>query len=140
MAREVLTDDQWERLARHLPPEKPRTGRPSKPHRRVVEAMFWIDRTGAPWRDLPAEFGPWKTVATRFYRWRAAGVFDRALAALHQEADAAGDLDWLQHFVDSTIVRAHQHAAGAKGGTQRRKDLAAAARSTSDGDSAPNST
>src|ERR671916_301694 len=103
MAREVLTDQQWERLARHLPPEKPRTGRPSRPHRPVVEGMFWIDRTGAPWRDLPPEFGPWKTIATRFYRWRAAGVFDRALAALQREADAAGDVDWLRHFVDSTV-------------------------------------
>jgi transposase len=90
MARTVLTDEQWTRLVRHLPSEKPRTGRPSKPHRPVVEGMFWIARTGAPWRDLTKEFGPWKTVATRFYRWCAAGVFDRAPAALQAEADAAG--------------------------------------------------
>ena len=125
MAREGLTDEQWKRLAPLLPPEKPRTGRPAKPHRPVVEAMIWIARTGAPWRDLPAEFGSWKTVATRFYRWRAAGVFDRVLAALQAQADAAGELDWLKHFVDSTVVRAHQHAAGAKGGNQRPKRSAA---------------
>ena len=100
----------------------------------MVEALVWIARTGAPWRDLPTEFGPWKTVATRFDRWRAAGVFDRVLAALQAQADAAGELDWLHHFGDSTVVRAHHHAAGAKGGTRRRKRSVAAA-----GGSAPSS-
>lgn len=113
--RGELSDAQWERLRPLLPPQKPRTGRPSKDHRRVVDAILWIDRTGAPWRDLPERCGPWKTVYSRFRRWRQAGIWDRVLAALQAEAAAAGDLDWGIQFVDGTAVRAHQHAAGAAG-------------------------
>jgi transposase len=72
--------------------------------------------TGAPWRDLPEQFGPWHTISSRFYRWRRAGIWARVLAALQRHADQHGQLDWSMHFVDSTIVRAHQHAAGARGG------------------------
>ncbi len=114
--RGELSDAQWERLRPLLPPQKPRTGRPNKDHRTVVNAILWIDRTGAPWRDLPERYGPWKTVASRFYRWRATGVWDRVLAALLVDADAAGAFAWEVHFVDGTTIRAHQHAAGAKGG------------------------
>jgi transposase len=89
-------------------------GRPPKDHRPIVEAIVWLDRTGAPWRDLPAEYGPWETVASRFYRWRRRGVWDRVLACLQAQADARGELDWLLHFVDGSVVRAHQHAAGAR--------------------------
>ena len=109
-----LTDAQWARLAPLLPPQRPKMGRPPKDHRLIVEAIVWLDRTGAPWRDLPAEFGPWETVASRFYRWRRRGVWDRVLAALQAQADARGELDWLLHFVDGSVVRAHQHAAGAR--------------------------
>jgi transposase len=119
MRRGDLTDEQWERLKPLLPPHKPKTGRPNADHRRIVNGILWIDRTGAPWRDLPERYGPWKTVASRFYRWREAGVWERALGALHRRADEAGKLDWGTHFVDSTTVRAHQHAAGAKGGMRR---------------------
>ena len=126
MGRGELTDAAWAEIAPLLPANGERGGQ-WEDHRRIINGILWKLRTGAPWRDLPEEFGPWKTVATRFYRWCAAGVFDRALAALQQEADAAGELDWLRHFVDSTVVRAHQHAAGAKGGTQRRKRSAGAA-------------
>ncbi len=103
-----------------LPPQKPRTGRPSKDHRTtIVNAILWLDRTGAPWRDLPSEYGPWRSVATRFYRWVKAGVWDRVLGELQRQADAAqGELDWQLHNVDGSVVlRAHQqHAAGAKKG------------------------
>jgi hypothetical protein len=68
----------------------------------------------APWRDLPSQFGPWETVASRFYRWRRQGIWDRVLAALQADTDARGELDWLLHFVDGSVVRAHQHAAGAR--------------------------
>lgn len=115
MRRGDLTDEQWARLGPLLPPHKPKTGRPNKEHRRIVNGLLWIDRTGAPWRDLPERYGPWRTVASRFYRWRKAGVWDRVLQALRWRADAAGKLDWAIHYVDSTTVRAHQHAAGAKG-------------------------
>jgi transposase len=113
--RGELSDAQWERLRPLLPPQKPHTGRPNKDHRQVVNAILWIDRTGAPWRDLPERYGPWKTAYSRFQRWRRAGIWDRVLAALHADADAAGEVDWGVHFVDGTTVRAHQHAAGAAG-------------------------
>ena len=108
------TDEQWAALAPLLPPQRPPTGRPNHDHRQVVEAMVWLARTGAPWRDLPTEYGPWKTVASRFYRWRRDGVFDQVLAEVHRRADACGELDWLVHYVDGRVVRAHQHAAGAR--------------------------
>lgn len=115
MTREVLTDEQWEKIAPLLPPQRPSTGRPAKDHRTMVEAILWIDRTGAPWRDLPEEkFGSWQSVATRFYRWVEDGVWDHILAELQRQADASGELDWNLHHVDGTSVRAHQHAAGAK--------------------------
>src|SRR4051794_9387816 len=114
MRRLDVTDAQWQRLEPLLPPEKPRTGRPNHDHRRVVSGMLWIHRTGAPWRDLPERYGPVGTVSSRFYRWCRAGVWDRILCALQAEADARGEIDWDLHFVDATIVRAHQHAAGAR--------------------------
>ena len=123
MARErrELTEEQWARLAPLLPPAKPARGRPTRDLRLLVEGIIFWMRAGLPWRDLPREFGPWQTVANRFYRWTQAGVWDRVLARLQADADARGDLDWLLHFIDSSVVRAHQHAAGAKGGTRRPK-------------------
>lgn len=78
--------------------------------------MLWILRTSAPWRDLPERYGAWQTVAGRFYRWRKAGVWQMILETLQQQADAAGELDWETHHVDGSVIRAHQHAAGAKRG------------------------
>jgi transposase len=131
MRRDELTDEQWERLQPLLPPQKPRTGRPAEDHRRILSGILWIHRTGAPWRDLASEYGPWQTVATRFYRWVRAGVWERILTTLQQQGDAAGKLDWSQHYVDGTVVRAHQHAAGArraKGGkSSKHSDAAKAA-------------
>ncbi len=121
-----LTDAQWERLRPLLPSQKPRTGRPAKDHRTILNGILWILRTGSPWRSLPERYGSWKTVSSRFYRWQKAGVWDQVLAALQRRADAEGRLDWTLHFVDSTVARAHQHAAGAKGGTRRRKPSGAA--------------
>jgi transposase len=114
MARHELTDEQWERLQSLLPPRKPHTGRPNKDHRIVINAILWLLRTGAPWRDLPERYGSWKTVASRFYRWQRAEIWHHILQSLQQEAAAAGKLDWRLHHVDGTIVRAHQHAAGAR--------------------------
>jgi transposase len=74
MTRGDLTDKQWERLEPHLPPQKPERGRPNADHRRIINGMLWIDRTGSPWRDLPQKYGPWRTVASRFYRWQKCGV------------------------------------------------------------------
>jgi transposase len=112
--REDLTDQQWQRLEPLLPPEKPWTGRPNEDHRRILNGILWINRTGAPWRDLPRRYGPMGTVSSRFYRWRKAGIWQRILSDLQTEADQRGEIDWDIHFVDATIVRAHQHAAGAR--------------------------
>lgn len=121
MKRGERTDEQWERLKPLLPPQKPSRGRPSRDHRAIIDGMLRIDRTGAPWRDLPERYGPWRTVASRFYRWRRAGVWQTVLAALQQGADSRGELDWRVHYVDSTVIRAHQHAAGVKKGRKLRK-------------------
>ena len=109
-----LTEAQWRCLQPHLPPEKPRTGRPNGDHRRILNGILWVLRTGAPWRDLPRRYGPVGTVSSRFYRWRASGVWERVLSALQAEADARGEVDWDLHFVDASAIRAHQHAAGAR--------------------------
>ena len=135
MGRYDLTDVQWERLKPLLPPEKPRTGRPNHDHRTIINGILWIDRTGAPWKDLPERYGPVGTVSSRFYRWRKAGIWQGILEALQARADRQGRVDWSLHFVDSTIVRAHQHAAGArkaggeKGGPVTRRSAARAAAS-----------
>ena len=126
MNRGDLTHTQWERLQPLLPPQKPKTGRPAVDHRRILNGMLWILRTGAPWRDLPERDGPWRTGASRFYRWQRAGIWGRLLAAVQAQADAAGQIDWQVHYVDGTMIRAHQHAAGAKKGTQRPKPSAVA--------------
>jgi transposase len=120
MSRGDLTEQQWRRLQPLLPPHK-KEGRPPEEDRRIVDGILWVVRTGAPWRDVPERYGPWSTVYSRFYRWRKAGQWDRILAALQQEADTQGQLDWEIHFVDSTVIRAHQHAAGAKKGTHPEK-------------------
>src|SRR5438874_10193532 len=122
--RHELTDLEWEQLAPLLPPRKP--GRPRQDDRRVLNAILWKLATGAPWRDLPERYSPWQTAYTRFRRWTRAGVWDRLFAAVQQQADAAGEIDWSLHFVDGTVIRAHQHSAGAKGGTQKPKRSGAA--------------
>ena len=94
---------------------------PGKDHRTVINGILWVLRTGAPWRDLPERYGPWRTAATRFYRWRQLGLWDRLLAEVQQQADAGGQIDWEVHYVDGTVVRAHQHAAGAKRGEETRR-------------------
>jgi transposase len=114
MSRGDVPDDQWERLRPVLPPQNRGRGRPAKEHRRIRNGLVWLNRTGAPWRDLPAASGPWQTGAARCYRWRRAGIWDRLLAELQRQAETAGTLDWSLHHVDGTMVRAHQHAAGAQ--------------------------
>ncbi|MFJ3043469.1 IS5 family transposase [Streptomyces tendae] len=119
MRRHELTDAEWELLAPLIP--RAATGRPRVSDRQVINGMVYKIRTGISWRDLPERYGPWKTVYTRFRRYALDGVFALALQQVQAEADAAGDIDWLVQ-IDSTIVRAHQHAAatGRKGGTTGR--------------------
>jgi len=125
MNRHDLTNEQWARLEPLLPPQKPHTGRPNEDHRRIINGILWILRTGAPWPDLPERYGPVGTVSSRYYRWRQAGIWERIFAELQAQANRDGQLDWTLHFVDSTVIRAHQHAAGAKRGTQKLKRLVA---------------
>jgi hypothetical protein len=80
-----LTDARWARIAPLLPPQKPRTGRPAHDHRTILAGMLWVARTGAAWRDLPAHFGPWETVHSRYHRWRKAGIWQQILEALSQD-------------------------------------------------------
>jgi len=101
-------------------------GRPSNEHRPISNGILWILRTGAPWDDVPVRYGTRSKVSSRSYRWRKDGIWDRIYATVQAQADAAGALNWELQHVDATVVRAHQHAAGAKKGTQRPKRSAAA--------------
>jgi transposase len=108
MPRLWLRGDQWARIEGLLPGKTGDRGRSAADNRQFVEAVLWIARTGAPWRDLPPAFGNWNSVYVRFRRWAKSGVWERLLAVLHD------DLDREHVSMDSTVVRAHQHAAGAK--------------------------
>ncbi len=119
MARRELGTDQWQRLEDLLPGKKSDAGRTAGDNRKFVDAVLWIARTGSHWRELPPEFGNWNSVFQRFNRWSAKGVWERLFEAL------AGDPDFEYVTMDATIVRAHHHSAGAKGGIKRRKPLAA---------------
>ena len=109
-----LTDAQWQRLEPLLP--RSRSGRPSRWSRRqLIDGIRWRIRVGAPWRDVPACYGSWQAVYGLFRRWQQAGVWGEVLRRLQTVADAAGLIGW-DVSVDSTVVRAHQHAAGARRG------------------------
>ncbi|WP_274424441.1 IS5 family transposase [Chelativorans sp. YIM 93263] len=110
-----MSDAEWAFFAPFLIENRSSGGRRPQDHRKVLDGIFWITRTGSPWRDLPAEFGNWNSVHRQYRRWTEAGVRDVMLAGL-AESDAA---DTTMQMIDSTIVRAHQHAAGGKGGFQR---------------------
>jgi transposase len=115
MARGDLTDQQWQRIEPLLPPEHSgKKGHPYRPHRPVLNGILWIKRTGAPWEDLPDRYPPRSTCHDRLMRWQRDGIWEQVLQALLSAADAAGELDWGNAAVDSTSVRAHQHAAGAR--------------------------
>jgi transposase len=127
MRRHEITDDHWERIKDLLPGQAGDPGVTAKDNRLFVNAVLWIAKTGAPWRDLPERFGLWGSVWRRFDRWGVKGVWKRAFEALQDP-----DLEWM--IIDSTVVRAHQHAAGKKGGKAARPSAVPGA------DSAPRST
>ncbi|MFG2233553.1 IS5 family transposase [Streptomyces sp. NPDC048723] len=110
--RGELTEAAWEWIEPLLPQVDGR-GRPWRDHRQVVNGVLWRLRTGAPWRDLPERYGPWQTVYERFARWEADGTWARLLEHVQVRDTTEGRVEWTV-AVDSTIVRAHQHAAGAR--------------------------
>ena len=112
MGRGDLTNAEWERLESFLPRGGLRGGRWSD-HRRVINGVLYRVRTGVQWRDLPERFGPWLTVYKRHRRWSADGTWTMLLSRIQAAEDAVGGIDW-DVSVDSTSVRAHQHAAGAR--------------------------
>jgi transposase len=118
-----LRDDQWERIKDLLPGRVGHVGGTAKDNRLFVDAVLYRYRAGIPWRDLPERFGDFRVVQTRFSRWSKSGVWERLFTGL------AGDADDEYAMIDSTIVRAHQHSAGApkKTGTTKRSGAAKAA-------------
>lgn len=118
--RYALSDAQWERIKDLLPGQAGQPGATAKNNRLFVDAVLYRYRAGIPWRDLPARFGDFRVVHTRHSRWSRTGVWQREFEALAQDADNEYSM------IDSTIVRAHQHSAGAKGGPQTSKPSDAA--------------
>ena len=115
--RLMLTDPQWDRMAPHLPGKASDPGRTGRDNRLFVEAVLWVARTGIPWRDMPDSFGNWNSIFMRFSRWSKKGAWDRLFTAM------ANDPDFEYIMIDSTIVRAHQHSAGKKGGLKLARSV-----------------
>ena len=110
--RHDLSDRVWNCLKPHLPGAEGKVGRPPFDNRRFLNAVFWILRTGAPWRDLPPDYGDWKNTHRRFCRWRDRGVWEKLLDEVIDEPD----FEWL--MIDASHIKVHPHAAGAQGGNQ----------------------
>jgi transposase len=115
LSRGDLTEAEWRLLKDLLPAERGRKSRPALDNRMIVNGILWRIRTGVPWRDLPEKYGKWMTVYQRFRRWSQAGVWEVVAATLAQAM-----ADNSRHSVDSTTVRGHVSAAGAKGGLANR--------------------
>ena len=111
MKRHELSDEQWALVQPFLP--RAAKGRAPRNPRMMLNAVFWLLHTGAPWRDLPERFGPWKTAFNTFSRWRKAGAFERILEALQIQLDREGLIDWNLWCVDGSHIRASRAAAGA---------------------------
>ena len=116
MQRHEISDESWDRIKDMLPGRPGQQGWVAKDNRLFINAVLWIGKTGAPWRDLPERFGLWNSVWKRFDRWSYKGTWSRIFDTL---AAADPDLEWL--ILDSTVIRAHQHAAGKNGGKLRRR-------------------
>ena len=115
MARGDLTDEEWGIIEVLLPSERGRKSRPAHDNRRFLNGMLHVLRVGCPWRDMHERYGKWNSVYVRFRRWAEQGVWDAILATLVE----FGLTDDWQHMIDSTTVRGHVSAAGAKGGLIR---------------------
>lgn len=116
MGCDALRDDQWERIKGFVPGGTKGKRGPRTDNRKFLDALLWMARSGGRWRDLPERLGDYRSVKRRYYRWIEMGVLDDMLETLAREAD----LEWL--MIDSTIVRAHQHASGARQCQRRSKN------------------
>ena len=111
--RHDISQKIWDLLDPHVPGSSGSVGRPASDNRLFINAVFWIIRTGAPWRDLPPDLGDWKNTQRRFSRWRDRGIWEKLLDLLIDEPD----YEWL--MIDATHCKAHPHASGAVGGNQK---------------------
>ena len=116
MARLLMEDAEWSFFEQFIIAIRGRGGRPARNHRLVLDGVFWIARTGAQWRDLPEEFGKWDSVYRQFRRWTLAGLWDLVLETLNESEAVPNQVQ----MIDSTIIRAHHQAAGAKGGLKKK--------------------
>jgi transposase len=123
LARGDVSDEQWSVISELLPPERGRWARPAQDNRRFLNGMLYVLRVGCPWRDMHERYGKWNSVYVRFRRWAEQGVWDALLETLVE----LGLTDNWRHMIDSTTVRGHSQAAGAKGGLIRRALVEAAA-------------
>ena len=110
--RHDISDRAWTIIEPYLPGRPGSKSRPAKDNRTFINAVFWILRSGAPWRDLPPDYGHWKNVHRRFCRWRDKGIWGKLLELLIVDPD----YEWL--MIDATFIKVHPHAAGARGGNQ----------------------
>lgn len=108
MRRHEITDEQFDKIKDFLPGTEGTVGVTAQDNRLFVNAVIWVFKTGAPWRDLPERFGNWNSIHKRFARWSRSGIFDKIFRILSEDAD----MEFL--LMDGTIVKAHQHASGAK--------------------------
>ena len=139
MHRHELADNECDLIKEYFPERATKAGRPPKPAREVLNAIFWELRTGAPWRDLPDRYGPWQTTYHWFNSWRKDGTIDRVLESLQVRLDKDGKIDWDLWCIDGSSVRASRSAAGAgkKGDPKSPQTTRWAARAA---DSGPSST
>ena len=110
--RHDISDRAWMLLEPHLPGRRGSWGRVAKDNRKFINAVVWILRTGAPWRDLPPDYGDWKNTHRRFCRWRDKGIWEKLFNLFIQDPD----FEWL--MIDASYIKVHPHAAGARGGNQ----------------------
>ena len=116
LARLLMEDGEWAFFSEFITSVWGRGGRPAGDHRRVLDGIFWIARTGAQWRDLPEEFGKWSSVYRQFRRWTLTGLWELVLEALNESGASPPQVQ----MIDSTVIRAHHQAAGAKGGLKKK--------------------
>ena len=131
LARDLMSDEEWAFHEPFIRAVRAPNGRKPTNHRLVLDGIFWVARTGSPWRDLPEEFGKWSSVYRQFRRWTLAGLWEQIMDALN----TSGAVPDALQMIDSTVVRAHHQAAGAKGGLRGRvsavQGVASRPRSTS---------